>query len=154
MAIAISERLFYSPFEGPISLLGAEVKIISDINKTDQGRVHQFGTEGLPGMMPVELGESWTGDLLTMPPSEIHVKKDSNQQKWKFAEQSVNLYSHDWRILQEGQPLSTTALSNILKKKPEIQIQMSKLDKISVVECEIHRSESCCSENETPFRYL
>ena len=75
MAIAISERLFYSPFEGPISLLGAKVKIISDINKTDQGRVHQFGTEGLPGMMPVELGESWTGDLLTMPPSEIHVKK-------------------------------------------------------------------------------
>ena len=105
-------------------------------------------------MMPLELGESWTGDLLTMPPSEIHVKKGSNQQKWKFEEESVNLYSHDWRILQEGQPLSTTALSNILKKKPEIQIQMSKLDKISVVGCEIHRSESCCSENETPFRYL
>ena len=75
MAIAISERLVYSPFEGPISLLGAEVKIISDINKTDQGRVHQFGTEGLPGMIPLELVEGWTGDLLTMPPSEIHVKK-------------------------------------------------------------------------------
>ena len=108
MAIAISERLFYSPFEGPISLLGAEVKIISDINKTDQGRVHQFGTEGFPGMIPLELVEGWTGDLLTMPPSEIHVKKGSNQQKWKFAEESVNLYSHDWRILQEGQPLPTT----------------------------------------------
>ena len=108
MAIAISERLFYSPFEGPISLLGAEVKIISDISKTDQGRVHQFGTEGLPGMIPLELVEGWTGDLLTMPPSEIHVKKSSNQQKWKFAEESVNLYSHDWRILQEGQPLSTS----------------------------------------------
>ena len=111
MAIAISERLFYSPIEGPFSLLGAEVKIISDISKTDQGRVHQFGTEGLPGMMPLELGESWTGDLLTMPPSEIHVKKGSNQQKWKFAEESVNLSSHDWRIFQEGQPLSTTAQS-------------------------------------------
>ena len=75
MAIAISERLFHSPFEGPISLLGAEVKIISDISKTDQGRVHQFGAEGLPGMIPLELVEGWTGDLLTMPPSEIHVKK-------------------------------------------------------------------------------
>ena len=164
MAIAISERLFYSPFEGPICILGAEVKIISDISKTDQGRVHQFVRKGFPGMIPLELGESWTGDLLTMPPSEIHIEKNKNQQKWKFAEESVNLYSHDWRILQEGQPLSTTAqkrratscenLSNILKKKPEIQIQMSKLDKISVVECELHRSESCCSENETPFRYL
>ena len=94
MAIAISERLFHSPFEGPISLLGAEVKIISDISKTDQGRVHQFGTEGIPGMIPLELVEGWTGDLLTMPPSEIHVKKGSNQQKWKFTEESVNLYSH------------------------------------------------------------
>ena len=85
MAIAISERPCYSPFEGPISLLGAEVRMISDISKTDQGRVQQFGTEGLPGMIPLQLGESWTGDLLTMPPSEIHVKKGSNQQKWRFA---------------------------------------------------------------------
>ena len=32
------------------------------------------------------------------------------------------------------------------KKKPEIQIQTSKLDKISRTLWELHFSESCCSE--------
>ena len=82
LAIAISERPCYSPYEGPISLLGAEEKSFR-YQQEDQGRVHQFGTEVLPGMIPLELGEIWTGDLLivepeglkTMPPSENHVKR-------------------------------------------------------------------------------
>ena len=72
------ERWFNSPFEGPTFPFGAEVKFYPR-SPTDQGRVHQFGTNVLPGICmgyAFNGRGSWTGDLWiadtedlkTMPP--------------------------------------------------------------------------------------
>ena len=44
----LHEQRFNSPFDGPIIPCGAEVKFYPTTSK-DQGRVHQFGTQDLPG---------------------------------------------------------------------------------------------------------
>ena len=119
------------------------------------GRVHQFGTISPSWSVygiRFERGENldWCGNLLTVetedlntvPPSEIHVTR--------FKSKGVDIQTRDnefvfpcrtGEIVQEGQPLRTAVhtlaatqvenLSKFLlqKKKPDIQIQMSKVDK-------------------------
>ena len=78
------ERRSNSPPQGPIIFFGAEVKF-HPVSSRDQGRVHQFGTEVLPGIFigyALNAGGSWTDDpctvdtedLQTMPPCEVHAK--------------------------------------------------------------------------------
>ena len=103
------ERRFNSPFDGPITLFGGEVKFYPIYCK-DQSRVHHFGTKVLPGMFmgyALNVARGWTGDLFitntkhlkTMPPNQKEVdipEKDNFVFPCRTGE-----------ILQEGQLSST-----------------------------------------------
>ena len=86
---------------------------------------------------------SWSGDLLivdmedlkTMPPSEIHMKSLESKEVDILKEEPC-FFFHAGRAtaVYKAEATSGENLNNTLqekKKRPEIQIQMSKLDKIS-----------------------
>ena len=56
------ERRFNSPFDEPIIPFGAEEQICR-VTAKDQGRVHQFGTEVLPGMFMAIRHERGKGEV-------------------------------------------------------------------------------------------
>ena len=87
-------------------------------------------------------GESWTGDLLIVDCG----RSQKNAPRWIFNTERMELYSHARRTKSckkdsHYPPLCTKLeaasgkkfQTNLQKEKPEIQIQMLKLDKISGV---------------------
>ena len=112
------ERRFNSPIEGSIIPFGAEVKFCL-ISSKDQGRVHQFGTNVLPGLSiryVLKAVGSWTGDLLTvdaedletMLPSESHMKRNKSKElDIQTRDNEFVFPGRTGEVLQEGQPLST-----------------------------------------------
>ena len=90
------------------------------------------------------------GDLKTMPPTELHEKKVQIKRGGHSKEKHFYLYSHARQVKStKREPTSGENLNIPQKKKPKIQIQMSKLDKISGVLWRLRMPESCCSKNET-----
>ena len=145
------------PFDGPIIPFGAEVSF-HPISAKYYGRVHQFGSKVLPEIFMVYALNAWRSKVviylwrmrkIQKQCHPIFTSKKSSNQKSEHPKERDNEFVCPCRtgeILQEGQPSFTAACKEAcdLKqefgeqtteegRKPEIQVQILKLDKISGV---------------------
>ena len=115
--------------------------------------MHQFGTKVLPGRFVGYAVNAAELDWSSLDSGYgIHVKRLAIKSGGQKRNDEFVFPCRTGEILQEGQPLSTvvyragptsgnTFNSNLQKKKkekPEIQVQILNLDKISEVQCEIY----------------
>ena len=175
------ERRFNSPFKWPNIPFGAEVNIFQ-ISSQDQGRVHLFGTKVLSWnihWIRLECGreelDKWSEELHPIPPSEMRVKRFKPKEVKTISTETMKVYSRaglaksckrNNRYLPLCAKLEAPSCENLSKilqkkkKKPEMQIQISKLNKISETLWEITcigimlLRERNCMFRRTIFRYL